>query len=220
MTNATACGDGMLDPYFAAVPASPVRLTSAAPLVVQSLPVALTLLSWLLVEGRPTRAPYTRCAVRSACAGGVLAGVASTFLVWRVFDLQSCDDLVTWTVVACCASFGTTVLILFVLANVSVRLGIASALAVAAGAVVADWCLRGGAVLVAAAAPLVAVQQLWCLQAACLFVSLPGKTRTGRRVRTTPVLVVDSLATRKALSAAATTAPPAASRTSVWSWFV
>lgn len=199
--------------------------------VVQALPTAIVILVWIALERH--RAPFTRSA---QLQGGLLGLVAATglgILAWRIFDVLACEDVAnaeSWRMVAV---MGAPVagLALLLLGPRCARAGIVAALALAGGAVFADWAMRTWLPGTRATSPLAAVQHLWLLYAVVLISHLPS-TRRGRTGP--PALSLGTMKRTKTTGSAlaavgSTTVDPLARRTVVaeeepdrssWSWFL
>lgn len=143
-------------------------------LLLQGTPALLVLLAWGVVEAlAPPRSIFTRTERVMARLLFLGAAIALGMLAWRVFELLGCDgrvdDAEQWQIVGVGGVAAASIL----LALMSVRLPRAAAatfLLLAFATLCADWALRGGwhtppSSPSPAAYPLVAVQQLFCVQA-------------------------------------------------------
>lgn len=163
--------------------------------IVQLLPLALTLAFWGYIEVQSRRLSFTRAARRQSDFVGIFALLVSTLLLWRVFDLMHCiepdSSLAWWRAPVVLGGLAVGGLV-FTNGYRFPRTAILLALLGAGVAFFADWALRGGIdnllqisnatelswtplPAAAAAVPLAAVQQLWCLFAVTLFARLPSR---------------------------------------------
>lgn len=185
--------------------ADPVPLDSPLPIVVQALPSAVTLATWVFLEvARRRRAPSDRVR-RAARFVALLAACACTLVVWRFVALLRCaqGDVALVGTLSVAALLALSAFVLGALAPRAPRGGVAVALALAGGVVVVDVGVRGwwtsdGAV---AAQHLMPLQQLWALHAAALLLALGRSDRARvalpkRVVKTRPTETVDALAHR------------------------
>lgn len=171
---------------------APLDSTSS---IIQLLPLALTLAFWGYIEVQSRRLSFTRAARQQSDFVGILALLVSTLLLWRVFDLMRCvepdSSLSGWRTPVVLGGLAVGGLV-FTNGYRFPRLAIFLALLGAGAAFFADWALRGGIAdllqisnatdlpwtplpAAAAAVPLAAVQQLWCLFAVTLFARLPSR---------------------------------------------
>lgn len=163
----------------------------ASEIVVTALPTAYLLCVWLLLEASRERRAFSRAWRRAGALLGLGAGAGLVLCAWRVL----CEDV--WRAAAAAGAGVFSAVGILALGPRAPRVGIAAFALLAAAAVVANAFLRGARV------PLVAAQQLWCLQAAALFPLLPGR-RFGasssvapqKRRGGAPPPVVDALAKR------------------------
>lgn len=166
--------------------------------IVQLIPLGITLALWGYIEVQSPRLSFSRAARRQSDVVALLALSVSALLSWRVFDLLHCvqpdSALSGWRAPAVLGGLAVGGL-LFTNGYRFPRLAILLALLGAGAAFVADWALRGGVAdllqasppsssnetqaaalpQAAAAVPLAAVQQLWCLFAVSLFARLPSR---------------------------------------------
>ena len=222
---------------FGSVETTARELSHPSDVIVHSTPLLLSGLTWIVIEAarRGTTVGFRRFALLT----GVVASASAAGLTWRVFDILDCqghhDDVAEWQWAAVIVSgvSSTVMLLVAFMYRRFVRAAALLSLVVAAGAVFADWALRGGLTDVpdSAATPLVAVQQTWCLQAIALLAflgpprslrcgvsdSTSGRERTGRSRGTrrhengTNIVMVDPLTS---------TAPPTNQSTKPgWTWF-
>lgn len=198
------------------------RTLSGGEVVLHAAPAIATLALWLLVESVRRRPAFPRGAKRAGGAVAVVATATLGVLAWRTFDLLACDDLaVDWRYPTVILTALVPPLGLVAVAPRLPRLAIALFLSLAAGAVVADWALRGGVIASEAAATLVAVQQTWALIAVVAMSHLPGRRAQPRfafrqrtemqRARCSSVDATDCLAHRDA---------DAGPSDRSWSWFL
>ena len=141
-------------------PLYPARIPDPLPLLrdnpagtlLQASPALVVALSWIWIESRGRRRGTTVRMHRLSQVVGSAAILAQTLIAWRIFDLFYCEEAEwadrakPWQYVAVVGGAIANGLLLFVLGPRLPRTSLALALVVAAGAVVADWSLRGGVV--------------------------------------------------------------------------
>ena len=221
MANFTGTLCGPLSYVFQDPTEKTTKLLEQGAIVVQTLPLLFSVCAWLILETVRQRRRGTVRVQRVASGVGVLAASVSALLIWRTFDLLKCDnrtDVAAWQIVAVVGSAIGSLLLLLVLTYRTIRLPIIVAFTVAGGIVFCDWCLRAGVITTYASAHLVAIQQLWCIQAVSLFPMLPNRRRilsigTTKKKSCSQEPVIDSLARREPRTD--TNDVP----TKQWSWF-
>lgn len=219
-----SCGSlSMLFPT--APPATLPTLAEPASLALRSLPTALVLGVWLLVERRA--APRASRGWRIAVVGvGALTTVAQCILVWHVAAELDCDGVggaAAWGVALVVASALFNSVMLCAVAACAARVAVAVFTLDSVGAIIADWAVREGWIVPAsrAAHSFTAIQHTACVLALCaLNVVVPRRTRVAAAARTatktTPApkqLTVSDALTRRTPQASP------ARVTSTWSLF-
>ena len=189
-----------------------IEITSAPQIVVQSLPVALGFILWVIIEAARRKRTASERVRRIVRFLTFLSTLAISLAVWRFTTVLTCaldQRSLVWNVLATAGLVGMSLFVLFALAIRRPRSAILVSLLIAAGIVVTDVGLRGwwniqGVGL--AAQHLMPVQHLWVLHAIAILFHLERRTLIGmgtdssrRHSSTTrrPVIeVVDSLAHR------------------------
>ena len=175
--NQTSCASA-LGPLFRKAPAAPAALL-ARDVAFHSLPACATLALWLLVESSRTRRGLPRSFGHVAVAIALAAAAGAALCLWRTLELAACagGDLAAvagwrWPITV---GAGLAQLLLAVALGPRFVRSSTLALLLAAGLLLAaEWAIGVLAGAVDAALPLVAAQQLACLQAVALLAHLPA----------------------------------------------
>lgn len=214
-------------------PADPVTRLTPLIIVVHAIPTLLTAAVWIAVERRTRRvaAPAdVRLLARTWVAAAV--GVAA-LLTWSVTEraidtlsangssvlsandssVPSANACTFWPIIFAVANVLLGIAVLVVSTRFS-RAAILVALCTAAGVVIVDAGLRGWWVESDAAAPLVAVEQLWCTVAASLLVTLP------RRGAIAALTTARTSATAPPVDPLARPVETTTTMTPQWTWFL
>ena len=178
--------------------------TEGSALAVQSLPTALALLVWGFVEAFPASAVRRRFrAVLLTLA--VACAFAHAVLGWWVADLLLCDGVLdassvtTWRILIVTSAFVFGVVGVGVVPRLSVRASILLFLSAAAGSVALSSWLQTSFATQAAIA-MVAVQQLFATQAACMLSALPPSApRRWTRYRARPAVSLSRVPSGRAV---------------------
>ena len=174
--NAADCG--ALTALFP-LPTSSIPTLADKPggIAVQAVPVLATTVVWLgVVTGR--RRPATRFVQRVAGAVALVSITALGLIAWHILAILECEEKLgaahAWTAVIVIGVSLANVLVLGVVVRYTpLSVGL-SYLGAAAGAVSADWALRGGITESLSAYRFVAMQQVLSILALCSVYALPA----------------------------------------------
>lgn len=160
MTNTTECPNVMFPDYTSDPPAR----SSPTMLVVASLPAAVSLLLWAIFEGRRNKPRFTAGMILFGQVLALAATAAQGVLVYRLFSLLECDDLLSreWVAVPLAGGALLHLFLIAVVANRVPRLCSLLVLLAAAACVVLEYLGRN-VVVTSAVQVLVPIQQLYCV---------------------------------------------------------
>lgn len=147
-----------------------VLIDSPQQVVVQSLPVILGVVLWIILAfARRKRAASDRVR-RTVRIFTIFCTIAITLVLWRFTTVLTCElqqKSILWNILACAALFMTSLIVLVGIALRFPQLAILTSFVIASGIVVLDVGLRGwwGVGGGLAAQHLMPLQHLWVLHA-------------------------------------------------------